>query len=152
MKAVLALSLSFAVIAGGPVLARETQDRPVASARLITPTKDAHRWHGVGDVISKVQLCVTSNTGRFRLRLDALSILSPLSTMPEFEVAFTTSAGQRTVQTWDSGGELNFGGEVRGDCGAMGNVALEFRIRQRSLTAAVAGDYLNQIRYSVEPA
>lgn len=153
MNAVKILPAALCLALSGPAFAENALQEPRAAARLISAPHDAQRWYGVGDVVANVQICVESNTGRFNLRLSPqLAALAP-SGAAEYEVSFSTSAGERSTQIWNGRGDLLFGGRAVGaDCGAAGNVSVEFRIKQRSLVAAVAGAYVNQVRYAVDPA
>lgn len=153
MNAASLLSIALCAAACGPALAQDAPERPRAEARLVSSPHDAQRWHGVGDVVSRVQLCVESNTGRFQLRLFPQSASVDSSSATAFDVLFSASTGERGQKTWDGRGELTFDGRsASGGCGVSGNVTLEFRLKQRNLTAAVAGDYVTQMRYTVDPA
>lgn len=153
MKPALLLSIALSAALCGPALAQDAPERPRAEAHLISPTQNTQRWYGVGDVVSRVQLCVDSNTGRFQLRLTPQIASHNASGARELEVAFVTTTGERAQQNWDGKSELAFNGRVApAGCGVGGNVSLEFRIKQRSLIAAVAGDYINQMQFSVDPA
>gem|GEM_PF-3839657 len=156
MKASQLLAAVTAVVLAGPALAEETRQesqRPHATVRLLSAPQGANRWYGVGDTVSKVQLCVESNTGRFAMNL-APQVGTPDASSPgEIEVVFATTTGERVVRQWDGKTDMAFTGRVAGQtCGVAGNVSLEFRIKQQNLIAVVAGDYINQMRFSVDPA
>lgn len=148
---VLALLVGLAAV--GPALADEAPQQPQASARLLSAPSGMNRWYGVGDAASKVQMCVSSNTGRFSLNLTPRIASSDASRPREIEVVFATAGGDRQARRWDGQTDLVFNGRVVDDaCGAGGNVSIEFRIDQQNLIAVVAGDYVNQMRFTVEPA
>lgn len=153
MKAssLLSIALSFALC--DAALAHDASERPRVEARLVSPSSDAQRWYGVGDLLSRVNLCVTSNTGRFQLRLSPSGGGIGLSDLRSLEVTYVAPTGERERRIWDGQRELNFAGRtVAAECGVGGNVSLEIRVKQDSLTAAVAGDYFKQIQYVVDPA
>lgn len=149
------LALIIACSASNTALAREDNNletKPTVSARVIPSQMGYNRWHGIGDNISRAQLCVNSNTGRFVINLTP-QLSSPVQSAPkEIEVVFTTLSGDRQVTQWDGNSPLAFTGRSQnGVCDISGNATLEFRIKQQTLMAVVAGDYLNQIRFSIDP-
>lgn len=101
-------------------------------------------------------LCVTSTTGRFRMRVASQSggaMVSPRfgRTLP-YSVTFRDPTGvEQTSQM--TGQDLVFEGRSRPDmnCRQGSNATLSIRSSDRDINAAVAGDYLEQLRLSVEP-
>lgn len=151
------LSISLAcltAVIGAPMLAfaQETPpERPAASVRAQGATHVDQRWYGVGDVNTKFQLCVVSNTGRFELQL--LPETPGAATPGGIEVIFSTQAGEREVRDWDGRAELLFSGRALDQaCDIGGNVAVELRFKRQDLIARLAGDHPSRIRYSVSPA
>jgi hypothetical protein len=152
MRLLAVLILVAGTVVGTAAAAQDGPERPVASLRLLSAPSDSQRWYGVGDVLSRSSLCVTSSTGRFQLTIQQL--LASAAVLPgEVEIVMTTSAGDRQVASWDGQSQVVLSGRLSGDvCTAGGNVQVETRIRQRNLVAAVAGNYSARIRYSVDPA
>lgn len=152
MKILAVCMLAMNAVTATAVHAQETPERPTASLRLISSPSDIHRWFGVGDVSSRASLCVMSNTGRFHLSVEQTIDLG--ATVPgDVELIMTTTAGDRETVSWDGRSLIVFAGRVTNEaCGPTGNVQVEARMKQKNLTAAVAGNYSTRIRYSVDPA
>lgn len=144
-----------AAVIGAPVLAHAQDapaEQPLATVRAQGTTHVDQRWYGVGDINTKFQLCVASNTGRFELQLSPESA-GAAATPGGVEVIFTTQAGEREVRDWDGRAELLFTGRALDQaCDIGGNVTVELRFKRQDLIARLAGDHPSRIRYSVSPA
>lgn len=133
----------------------EKPEHPVTSAALYVQKKEAGtlRWSGVGELRSKNDLCVTSDTGRYRLRLQSMGRTSGVA-IPDFEVTFTTTSGDHLVRRSSEGDVLFFEGRTTPttSCDGVVNATLEFHFSKDDLSSAIAGNYLEQFFLTVEPA
>jgi hypothetical protein len=133
----------------------EAPQQPDPSASLYIQKKNVGtlRWSGVGELRSKNDLCVVSKTGRYRLRLQ-MPGGQGRALIPDFEVIFSTMAGDRLVRQSREGNMLVFEGRTTSATSCEGgvNATLEFRFSKDDLSSLVAGNYLEQFLLSVEPA
>ncbi|VWX60614.1 hypothetical protein [Sphingorhabdus sp. 109] len=125
---------------------------PDASVKIVNGAKAPLRWIGVGDLHSTTQLCVASNTGRYRLQL-ALVQDAADAHAPAYEIEFRTAAGDSEFRRSGTGNIYVFDGRTSEteDCNGTTNASLKIRFSRDNLTAAVAGEYAEQFQISVIP-
>lgn len=152
MKRMFCLAAVSAILCANPANAEAPQGQGSAALYIQKTNSTPMRWSGVGELRAQNDLCVISDTGRFRLRVQIAGIQQGAA-IPDFEVTFTTTAGDRVTRRSGESDVLVFDGRATpvANCNGVINANLQFRFPERGLSAAIAGNYLQQFILSVEP-
>lgn len=152
MRRFFCLMIMGVALQAGPVYADAQDGDGSAAIYVQRQNSTPMRWSGVGELRSQNDLCIVTQTGRFRLRLQ-IGGKQGRDAVPDFEVTFSTAAGDRLTRRSNESDVLIFEGRVTpvADCKGVVNANLQFRFTERELSAAIAGNYLQQLVISIEP-
>lgn len=142
-------------VAGSPAAAQRPDagsQSPAAAIYIKKKNVGMLRWFGVGDLRSKNDLCILSQTGRYRLRMEVMSG-GQGEAVPPFEISFSTAAGDGQTRQSTDGNVLIFEGRTgsTANCDGATNATLEFRFTSGGLSSAVAGAYIERVQLTVDP-
>jgi hypothetical protein len=144
-SAVLVLASAFPASATAPVA-------PRAGVQVLDNGTATLNWHGRGDLIVTRQLCISSTSGRYQLRVISTDTGTP-GRAPRYTVSFQSDAGDHGEGASSNGSVFLFDGRTTEatSCTGRPNATLEIRYEQSDLTAAIAGQYPASFQLSVLP-
>ncbi|HUD92110.1 hypothetical protein [Sphingobium sp.] len=133
------------------------QEEPKAELRLYGSREVKSSWAGSGPNILLSDLCVSSSTGRFRLRILSSGggrMASPASLdRIGYTLRFRDGSGQ--VQSREVSGQALITLEGRSpedvDCSHGANSQIEIDLAEPDMLARAAGRYFDQLVLSVDP-
>lgn len=111
-------------------------------------------WSGSGDAWDAVDLCLASNTGRYRLRIASQgggSLMGPGKL--RYTISLTDGAGVSHEVTLEDQLLVAIEGQAPADasCDRGPNATLRLRAPQDELLKGQAGRYLDRLRLTIDP-
>ena len=121
---------------------------PTATIKLQSVSGGSFRWHGVGEIESRTEACITSSTGRYRLTVNGGN-----EALLPYEITFTTREGEEQRTRVGSNLPILFEARTKfpSDCAGGTNATVTIQFSREVLSAALAGDYVRRLEFSVEP-